>query len=346
MTLTRSTARGGRRGTTHPLGRALQRHSHSGPRRRLTLAGAGIGALGVVGLVVARRGTGPDTAVDESSTAPGATATTDRGPATGPANGPGYDRQDSPSRPRQDRSDDEHRGPREPRRQGRESSSMVRSRPMWIGVLLLIAGMLVTGWAVWKTSTAWAVAGVAVLAVGGALAWWGGILADVQGGRSLKEEAAEAVKGEQHRGVDAGDEIWDPDARRTAKLRDRRKDVLQARAAAPPARWQPVAKLALLVLGVWLAAGVFVLGYPYSSAGQNGVNRAIGAGVALVLCWTWLRNVGRSRVAAGLAAVVGTLLLLAAFLLDHDRARIVYQEGAVGALTVLAAGIVFLGRPR
>jgi hypothetical protein len=211
---------------------------------------------------------------------------------------------------------------------------------MWAGVGLALLGMCVIGWAMIAHSGAGEVAGVVVLVLGGLLAWRGGVLNDVQSSQPLSHEVEAAVHGREHSGVEAGEQLHDPEAQaRAAELTRRKQALLRSRVAAPGPPMRPVATLGLLLLGAWLFVGTFVLPYYYTVTGVNSVQRALGGAIVVMLCALWLRHVGPSVVAAGMAALAGIALVLAAFLAPHGSLWVDLQEAWTGSLVVLAAAL-------
>jgi hypothetical protein len=218
---------------------------------------------------------------------------------------------------------------------------------MWAGVLITLAAMFVIGWAMIEHSTTWEVVGVVALVIGGVLAWRGGVLNDVQSSEPMSHEIDAAVHGRDHSGVAVGEQLHDPEAQaRAAELTRRKHVVLQSRVAAPGPPMRPVATLGLLLLGAWLFVGAFVLPYYYTVIGVNGTNRALGAAIEVTLCALWLRHVGPSLVAAGLAALTGVLLVLAAMFAPHGSLWIALQEAWCGCLVVLATALSIGSRHR
>jgi hypothetical protein len=132
---------------------------------------------------------------------------------------------------------------------------------------------------------------------------------------------------------------------REATERARRARASSARALEAP--WYPVATLLLLTLGVWTFLGAFILGYPYTAIGQNSVLRVLGAAIVLMVCGLWIRHVGFSAVAVIVAGLVGAALLWSALELPHEISRIRVNEGIIGALVLIACGVIAAtARPR
>ena len=216
----------------------------------------------------------------------------------------------------------------------------VRPRLMWVGVAIALLAMLGIGWAMIVHSGVGEIVGVVALVVGGLLAWRGGVLNDVQSSQPMSQEVEAAVHGGTHSGVEAGDQVHDPEAQaRAVETTERKHALLRSRveASGPPLR--PVATLGLLLLGAWLFIGTFVLPYYYTVTGVNSVERALGGAIVVTLCALWLRHVGPNLMAAGLAALAGILLVLAAFYAPHSSVVVNFQEAGSGSLVVLAAAL-------
>ncbi len=316
--------------------------------RRAGLTDAGLAAgFGVAGALVARRARSARRPLDDSAMSPRGTsrkdesmnptsASTPHGPTrTGARGDDGADTADRTDNRTAQRKESER-----PR-------ARVRPRLMWAGVGLALLAMFGIGWAMIVHDAPGEIAGVVALVVGGLLAWRGGVLNDVQSSQPVSHEVEAAVHGREHAGVEPGERLHDPEARaRAAELTRRKQAVLRSRVAAqgPPVR--PVATLGLLLLGVWLFVGTFVLPYYYTVTGVNGVQRALGGSIVVMLCALWLRHVGPSIVAAGLAALTGGALVVAAFLAPHGSLWVDLQEAWTGSLVVLAAALAAGSRPR
>ena len=91
-------------------------------------------------------------------------------------------------------SDDDRPGPDLP---GPAETRTVRPRWTWVGLAVLLIGLFVLGGAIIATSWPWAIAGIVVIAVGGAVAVYGGQFYDVQGAGSASEEVHEVVHGNE-----------------------------------------------------------------------------------------------------------------------------------------------------
>jgi hypothetical protein len=80
----------------------------------------------------------------------------------------------------------------------------VRPRWTWIGLVVMVAGLVLTGIGIAVTSWPWAVVGLFLLGCGGVAAVYGGFFYDVQGGGSVQTQAHEVVEGNEYQFPGAG----------------------------------------------------------------------------------------------------------------------------------------------
>ncbi len=313
--------------------------------RRAGLTDAGLAAgFGVAGALVARRMVSPG----GDPAGPGAVR---RALPTAAQTGPDPERKDEQMPDASKAPSDQHRDTspsgEDEVRDAEQSRATVRPRLMWAGVGLALVAMFGIGWAMIAESNVGEIVGVVALVVGSFVAWRGGVLNDVQSSQPMRKEVEAAVHGRRHSGVEPGEQLHDPEAEeRAVVLTERKQALLRSRVEAPGPPIRPVATLGLLLLGAWLFVGTFVLPYYYTVTGVNSVERALGGAIVITLCALWLRHVGPNLVAAGLAAVVGVLLVLAAFFLPHSSIWVNLQEAGSGSLVVLAAALAAGSRRR
>jgi hypothetical protein len=86
----------------------------------------------------------------------------------------------------------------EKRDRGAEQTRTVRPRWTWLALLVMLLGLVLIGLGVAVQSWVWAGPGVAVLLVGGVVAWYGGFFYDVQGGSSVSAQAEDVAEGAEH----------------------------------------------------------------------------------------------------------------------------------------------------
>jgi hypothetical protein len=216
----------------------------------------------------------------------------------------------------------------------------VRPRVVWAGVALVLVGMAGLALGMTLLGPAAGVLGGMSCLVGLVVAWRGGLLHDMRRRDAARQELVATRQGIVEEGVSSRDEDGGPRARRHAEELARDKQARLARAshqAAAPIL--PASTLVLLILGAWLLLGVFVLGYPYTVAGQNSELRALGFAIVLMLATLWLRHVGPSLPAALLCLGVGILVLLGGLFLPHTSARVAGNEIVVGTLVIAAAAV-------
>jgi hypothetical protein len=80
----------------------------------------------------------------------------------------------------------------------------VRPRWTWIGLLVMLVGLVLVAIGISLTSWAWAIPGLVLFAVGAGVGLYGGLMYDVQGGSSARIQMREAVEGREHEFPGAG----------------------------------------------------------------------------------------------------------------------------------------------
>jgi hypothetical protein len=80
----------------------------------------------------------------------------------------------------------------------RGKTHTVRPRWTWIGLVVMLAGLILIAIGIIVPSWAYAIPGLIVLAVGAVPAVYGGFFYDVQGGASLRNQMRDAVEGKEH----------------------------------------------------------------------------------------------------------------------------------------------------
>lgn len=125
--------------------------------------------------------------------------------------------------------------------------------------------------------------------------------------------------------------------RRAAQITSRERTAL-GDAAGTRAPLAPAAAIGLIVVGVWLFVGKWVLAYPI---GVHGKDILLEAGFAVVVLLLGLRfRLGgddHRRPAGALALACGLLLALAGAFLPHASARAGVNEVVCGLLVMLLA---------
>ena len=213
---------------------------------------------------------------------------------------------------------------------------------------MLIAGTVVVGVGVAVASWSWSIVGLVVMALGAGAALRGGILYDARTSGAVQGEIRDVVEGNVHPGVVPGDTVSTPASRQRSRELDHRREALErATIQAPrPSMVQPAAGLLLLV-ALFLLVSQWEL-YPIGLPGQSNATRSLGC--AIVLALAGLRIVTaqpdqRLRISSGLAALAGLLLILNGSLAQHDRLATAVAEVVCGALSCVAAAVVFTHHP-
>jgi hypothetical protein len=229
----------------------------------------------------------------------------------------------------------------------RHHRPLTRPRWIWGGLLIAIAGMIVTGVGVAATSWTWSLIGAGTLLAGVGLAHAGGVLHDTHSGPPA-EELKHVLQGGTRPGVAAGQTRSTPASRRHARAVEARLDQLEAATAAAP-RPYPVKPPAviLMLIALFLLVSQWEL-YPLEFPGQTNANRALGCAILFAACGLrigFAQPLRRRRPSAGLAGIGGLALLCNGLLSPHDRSIMAVLESLCGLLAFLCAGVVFAYRP-
>jgi hypothetical protein len=177
----------------------------------------------------------------------------------------------------------------------------------------------------------WA-AGCGLLLLGAAVAVSGGILHDTHSAHVGRRELQALRDGATHSGRSAQELRHAPQA---AEVAAGTRALLRDREGSPvPGRFP--AAVILVVLGVWLLVGQWVLVYPFNVLGQNTALRD--SGFAIVVTLVGLRLCAtRSLPASIIGTLSGLLLITAALVQTHAAIRGTVNELLTGALIMLAA---------
>lgn len=106
----------------------------------------------------------------------------------------------------------------EPNRSQQETHT-VRPRWTWIALVVMLLGLVLIGIGIIVASWAWAVPGLALLVVGGALGLYGGFFYDVQGGASPQSQLRDVVEGNEHEFPGAGSKRSEDEVKRDVHRR-------------------------------------------------------------------------------------------------------------------------------
>lgn len=80
----------------------------------------------------------------------------------------------------------------------------VRPRWTWVGLLVMLVGLVLVGIGISLTTWGWAIPGLVLFAVGGGVAVYGGLIYDVRGGSSAQVQLQEVVQGGEYEFPGAG----------------------------------------------------------------------------------------------------------------------------------------------
>ena len=138
----------------------------------------------------------------------------------------------------------------------RDKQPTVRPRYVWLGLILGLIGAVVIGLGISFESWAWAIAGIVVLAIGGALALLGGVIYDAHPGpRSVRSK--QALHGDTREGIAPGDMVDDPKARETSlELHHLRLAAEASTRAAPRPPMANLGAVLVLLVGVSCSGAV------------------------------------------------------------------------------------------
>lgn len=95
----------------------------------------------------------------------------------------------------------------------------VRPRWVWIGLVVMMAGLVLIGIAIIVPTWTWAVLGLILLGAGGASALYGGFFYDVQGGASPSAQFEDVKNNAQFEFPDATSKRSEPEVKRDVRRR-------------------------------------------------------------------------------------------------------------------------------
>ena len=95
----------------------------------------------------------------------------------------------------------------------------VRPRWPWVGLLVMVAGLVLIGLGIIAVSWSWTVPGLVLLLIGGAAGVYGGFFYDVQGGSDLRAQLHEAAEGAEYEFPGAGTMRHEDEVKRDVRRR-------------------------------------------------------------------------------------------------------------------------------
>jgi hypothetical protein len=95
----------------------------------------------------------------------------------------------------------------------------VRPRWTWAGLLVMLVGLVLLGIGISLTTWTWAIPGLVLLAAGGGVAVYGGLMYDVRGGSSARVQLHEVVEGREYEFPGAGTKRSEDEVKRDVRRR-------------------------------------------------------------------------------------------------------------------------------
>jgi hypothetical protein len=232
---------------------------------------------------------------------------------------------------------------------GVRPANLVHPRWVWVGVATAIVGMVLAGVEMMIGTTAWTLVGAAVIIIGLAVGWRGGIMYDVHASKALHHEVPEIIGNDIHQGISPSDQRHGQPTKRQAEPHNGQRSQPPAAPAAPttiptPAL-APLGVMGLLLLACWLLVGRWIVSYPKTVHGYTNGEHDLALAIVVALCAIWMRQIGPNKVVTGLTSLWGVLLLVAATALPHDARGVAWDEATVGVLVVLCAGLTLSVKP-
>lgn len=100
-----------------------------------------------------------------------------------------------------------------------DSTHTVRPRWTWVGLLVMLVGLVLIGVGISLTAWAWAIPGILLLAVGGGVAWYGGLMYDVRGGSSARVQMQEVAEDREYEFPGAGTKRSEDEVKKDVRRR-------------------------------------------------------------------------------------------------------------------------------
>jgi hypothetical protein len=225
---------------------------------------------------------------------------------------------------------------------------LVHPRWVWVGVATAVGGMVLAGVEMMVGTTAWTLVGAAVIVIGLAVGWRGGIMYDVHATKALHHEVPEVIRGDVHEGISPSDQQHGQPTRRHAEPPWNQRSLGVGNSAStivPTPALAPLGVMGLLLLACWLLVGRWIVSYPKTVHGYTNGEHDLAFAIMVALCAIWMRQIGPNRVMTGLTSLWGVLLVVTATVLPHDASGVEWDEATVGVLVLLCAGLTLSVKP-
>lgn len=210
-------------------------------------------------------------------------------------------------------------------------------------MILAILGVVVIGLGVIWLSLWVALVGLAVLVLGAAWAWAGGLGSDTRSGGEGESEGEEIKEADVHPGTSPAARVSDEEMQRRAAERTRRTDrILEAAHHHPRPPLAPLGVVLLLLVALWLAIGTSAL-YPDETRAGPLRDGSMAAVMALAALWAALMPEGK-RIAAAVAFLLGLGLLLIG-IFETSTTQVLHGQHVVTGILALIGALLCLLSP-
>jgi hypothetical protein len=200
-------------------------------------------------------------------------------------------------------------------------ANLVHPREVWVGVATAIVGMVLAGVEMMIGTTAWTLVGAAVIIIGLAVGWRGGMMYDVHASKALHHEVPEIIGDDVHQGISPSDQRHGQPTERQAEQHNGQRSqppvAPAARTTIPTPALAPLGVMGLLVLACWLLVGRWIVSYPKTVHGYTNGEHDLALAIVVALCAISMRQIGPNKVVTSLTSLWGVLLLVAATGLPH-----------------------------
>lgn len=215
-----------------------------------------------------------------------------------------------------------------------EHTHTVRSRWAWIGLLVLLAGLVTAGVGIALPSMVTIIVGAAVVVVGAASAVYGGLFYDIRPRSGPGQIVHDVIQGDAHEALGPDSRYDTPRTRRDSEQTSKVVQRVQARSQGyPRPSVAPIGTWLLIAVAVWLF--VAQAAYPNTLTGKNTGLRDIGLGLLLALSAFTLRTRLPPLPAIVVCALVGVALVVFSFVLGHGSTPTMLSELVSGVLVLV-----------